>query len=57
MKRKDLLRKFYNNGWWIFREGGNHTIVTNGKDMESIPRHSEISELLAKTIIKRRGLQ
>jgi len=57
MKRKDLLKKFCDNGWWIFREGGNHTIVTNGKDVEAIPRHNEISENLAKAIMKRRCLK
>ncbi len=57
MKRSDLLNLFYKKGWWIFREGGNHTIVTNGVDMEPIPRHREISENLAKAIIKRNGLK
>jgi len=37
--------------------GGNHDIYTNGKDIEPIPRHKEIAESLAKTIIKRRGLK
>lgn len=40
-----------------FREGGNHTIVTDGKDVEAIPRHKEISENLAKALIKRRNLK
>ncbi len=57
MKQRDLLKKFYQNGWWLYREGGSHTIVTNGRDMEAIPRHKEISENLAKAIIKRRGLK
>ncbi len=56
MKRKDLLKRFTKKGWWIDREGANHTIVTNGTDFEAIPRHNEINENLAKNIIKRRGL-
>lgn len=56
MKRKDLIKRFKKKGWWIEREGGNHTIVTNGTDYESVPRHNEISEELARAIIKRRGL-
>lgn len=57
MKQKDLLKLFTNNGWWIHREGGNHIIMTNGTDIEPVPRHKEINEQLAKAIIKRRGLK
>ncbi len=57
MKQKDLLNRFYNKGWWILREGANHIIMTNGTDIEPIPRHKELNEQLAKSIIKRRGLQ
>lgn len=57
MKRRDLLNRFLNNGWWVLREGGNHTVVTDGKDVEAIPRHAEVSEGLAKALIKRRNLK
>ena len=56
MKQKDLLNKFYAKNWWILREGSNHLIMTNGTDMEPVPRHKEINEQLAMAIIKRRGL-
>ena len=57
MKRRDLVKLFERNGWWINREGSNHTIYTNGKASESVSRQSEIDEILAKRIIKRRGLK
>lgn len=57
MKQKDLIKRFFDHGWWILREGGSHVIVTNGHDIEPIPRHKEINEQLAKAIIKRRGLK
>lgn len=57
MKRRDLIKLFEKNGWWQLREGGNHTVYTNGKDVEPISRQTEISEILAKKIIKRRGLK
>jgi len=57
MKRRDLIKLFKRNGWWLEREGGKHTIYTNGKDEEPIPRHNEINEITAKSIIKRRGLK
>lgn len=56
MKQKDLLKRFYKKGWWILREGSRHIIMTNGKDIEPVPRHKEINELLAKAIISKRGL-
>lgn len=56
MKRKDLIKRFQRKGWWIDREGGKHTVMTNGEDYEMVPRHTEINEELAKAIIKRRGL-
>ena len=57
MKQKDLIKMLERNGWTKAREGGNHIIYTNGKDMEPIPRHKEIAEMLARAIIKRRGLK
>jgi predicted RNA binding protein YcfA (HicA-like mRNA interferase family) len=55
VKRRDLIKLFEKNGWWFDREGGNHTIYTNGIDREPISRQTEIDEVLAKRIIKRRG--
>ncbi len=57
MKRADLLKLFKNKGWRILREGTNHTILTNGTDIEPIPRHKEINEQLANAIIRRRNLR
>lgn len=57
MKRTDLLKLFRRNGWWIMREGASHTIVTNGVEIEAVPRHKEVNEQLANAIIKRRGLK
>ncbi|WP_455581196.1 type II toxin-antitoxin system HicA family toxin [Dysosmobacter sp.] len=56
MKQKDLLHRFYAKKWWVLREGANHIIMTDGKDIEPVPRHKEINEQLAKAIIRRRGL-
>ena len=57
MKQKDLIKLLERNGWWKTRDGGSHIIYTNGKVSEAIPRHREVNELLAKAIIKRRGLK
>lgn len=55
MKRKDLIKLLEKNGWYFKRNGGNHDIYTNGKDIEPISRQTEIKETVAKAIIKRRG--
>ena len=46
-----------NDGWYLKRNGGGHDIYTNGKESETLPRHKELNENLAKAIIKRRGLK
>lgn len=56
MKRTDLIRMLEQNGWYLLRNGSNHDIYTNGAKKETIPRHREIKERLAKEIIKRTGV-
>lgn len=56
MKQKDLLNRFFKKGWWIAREGANHIILTDGANIEPVPRHKEINEQLARAIIRRRDL-
>ena len=56
MKQSDLLKRFYAKGLWVLRQGANHIIMTNGIDIEPVPRHKEINEQLARAIIKRRNL-
>ncbi len=57
LKRSDLVKLLEKNGWYFKRSGGSHDIYTNGEENETIPRHKEINENLAKSIIKRRGLK
>ena len=57
MKRRELNKLLEQNGWWLFRNGANHDIYTNGEKSEPVPRHNEISEQLAKSIIRRQGLK
>lgn len=57
MKRKDLEKILKRNGWYLIRNGGNHDVYTNGSETEVIPRHREINEILAKSIIKKHNLK
>ena len=50
-----MIRLLEVNGWYFKRNGGDHDIYTDGKNNIPIPRHSEIKERLAKSIIKRLG--
>lgn len=57
MKTKDLIALLERNGWRLKRHGANHDIYAKGDQTEAVVRHKEISEELAKAIIKRRGLK
>ncbi|RKJ22225.1 type II toxin-antitoxin system HicA family toxin [bacterium D16-50] len=57
MKTKDLIKLLESNGWKFKRHGADHDVYTKGTERESIPRHKEIKENLAKLIIKRRELE
>jgi len=57
MKRRILIKKLEDNGWYLKRHGADHDIYTNGIAQEPVPRHPDINERLAKAIIKRQGLK
>ena len=57
MKTKDLIALLERNGWKFKRNGSNHDIYVKGNKRESIVRHRETDEDLAKTIIKRNNLK
>ena len=57
MKRAALLRHLRRYGCHLKREGGSHSLWTNPEngEMEAVPRHSELSDTLARKIC--RGLE
>ena len=57
MKTKDLIKLLERNGWEFKRHGANYDVYVKGSERESIVRHKETDELLAKAIIKRRNLK
>jgi mRNA interferase HicA len=52
VKRKDLVRRLRILGWVLLREGGQHSVFTDGVRTMSVPRHKEINESTAKAILK-----
>jgi len=57
VKRRDLVKALEANGWYLLRNGSNHDIYTNGTKNETIPRHTEVNEILAQRILKRAGIK
>lgn len=57
MKTRDLIKLLERNGWRFERHGANHDIYVKGRERESVVRHKDTDEELAKAIIRRRGLK
>jgi len=55
LKRRDLVRKLEELGCVLVRHGASHDWYTNPKTKKAqpVPRHTEIHEGLAKSIIKK----
>ena len=55
MKRRDLIRRIEEAGAVFIRHGGKHDWYQNPKTKiaQPVPRHSEINEMLAKSIIRK----
>jgi len=56
VNRRDLVRYLEENGFYLLREGGNHSIYTN--DLKTIPvkRHKTLDRITANEICKQAGL-
>lgn len=54
MKQKQFLKHLRKNGCYLKREGRSHSLWCNplNGNIEAIPRHTEISDLLVKKICK-----
>ncbi|MGI8654696.1 MAG: type II toxin-antitoxin system HicA family toxin [Pyrinomonadaceae bacterium] len=55
MKRRELIKILTDMGCVLVRSGGKHDWYTNPQTKQSqpVPRHNEINEFLAKSIIKK----
>lgn len=54
MKRRDLLRRIAEEGCVLVRHGAGHDLYRNvitGK-MEAVPRHAELKEMTARSILR-----
>ncbi|MFH1095985.1 MAG: type II toxin-antitoxin system HicA family toxin [Candidatus Desantisbacteria bacterium] len=58
MKRQELLKHLRQQGCIFIREGGSHSWWRNPQQnrQSSVPRHTEINDLLARKICKDLGI-
>jgi mRNA interferase HicA len=56
VKRRDLTRYLEKSGFHLHREGGNHSIYTNGNKVISVKRHKQLDRITANEICKQAGI-
>ena len=57
MKRLDLIKYFVENGFYLLREGTNHSIYTNIVKTIPIKRHRSLDRITANELCKQAGLK
>lgn len=53
VKKSELEHELHDCGWWLGRQGRRHEVWTNGKVTEAVPRHKEIDEHTARSIVRK----
>ncbi len=56
VKRRDLVRYLEQNGFSLLREGGKHSIYSNGVKTIPVKRHRTLDRVTANEICKQAGL-
>jgi len=56
VSRRDLIKYLEENGFKVVREGGNHTIYSNGIKIIPVKRHRQFDRITANEICKQAGL-
>ncbi len=57
VKRRDLVRHLEQNGYFLLREGGNHSIYTNGDKAIPVKRHKSFDRITANALCKQAGIK
>ena len=57
VKRRDLLKYMEKNGFYLLREGGNHSIYMNGIKTIPVKRHKNFDRITANELCKQAGLK
>lgn len=56
VKRRDLIRYLEENGFYLLREGANHSIYTKGTKTIPVKRHAQLDRITANELCKQAGL-
>ena len=57
VKRRDLIRLLKQSGFELVREGGKHSIYSNGRKIIPVKRHRTLDRITANEICKQAGLE
>lgn len=57
VKRRDLIAYIQENGFYLLREGGKHSIYTNNAKTIPVKRHRTIDRITANELCKQAGLK
>jgi predicted RNA binding protein YcfA (HicA-like mRNA interferase family) len=57
VKRRDLIKHFEENGFYLLREGRKHSIYTNGVKVVPIKRKRELDRITANELCKQAGIE
>jgi mRNA interferase HicA len=57
VKRRDLVQYLEENGFSLLREGGNHSMYTNGAKTIPVKRHRQLDRITANALCKQAGLE
>lgn len=57
VQRRDLVKYFEQNGFYLLREGKKHSIYTNKVRTVPIKRHRTIDRITANELCKQAGLR
>lgn len=57
VKRRDLVKYFEENGFYLLREGNNHSIYTDNDKIIPIKRYTTIDRITANELCKQAGLK
>jgi predicted RNA binding protein YcfA (HicA-like mRNA interferase family) len=56
VKRRDLVKYLELNGFYLLREGGKHSVYTNGTKTIPIKRHRSFDRITANELCKQARL-
>ncbi|MDI6798275.1 MAG: type II toxin-antitoxin system HicA family toxin [Desulfatibacillaceae bacterium] len=56
VKRRDLVAYLEQKGFYLLREGGNHSIYTDGTRVVPVKRHDQMDRITANEICKQAGI-